>query len=88
MYESASRCTRPAPPSSSSSARWEIALRLLLVPTAVAIDAVLVFAELTEHVLQCCDVHIDAGDGVAVSEENEVRIEGRQTGEFLLFDMA
>jgi redox-sensitive bicupin YhaK (pirin superfamily) len=31
---------------------------------------------------------VQAGDGAAVSEENELRIEGRQTGEFLLFDMA
>ncbi|HEV7278920.1 MAG TPA: pirin family protein [Pirellulaceae bacterium] len=28
------------------------------------------------------------GDGVAVSDEKELRIEGRETGEFLLFDMA
>lgn len=28
------------------------------------------------------------GDGAAVSEEAELRIEGRETGEFLLFDMA
>jgi redox-sensitive bicupin YhaK (pirin superfamily) len=31
---------------------------------------------------------VQEGDGVAVSEESELSIEGRRTGEFLLFDMA